>query len=141
MSVFRHGIYLLCFTRSRGGRGGRRQQTNSNGHDGAAQTTTSIAPDFLHPIYPPVLTGLLVLVSRSTILPDHEDPQPATIEIDRETGRIVDVLVDTLKMKDEYDSEGREVTWVLVPEGKVLLPGLVEYVHAFHVLPLPCRLM
>jgi hypothetical protein len=67
-----------------------------------------------------------VLVSRSTILPDHEDPQPATIEIDRETGRIVDVLVDTLKMKDEYDSEGREVTWVLVPEGKVLLPGLVE---------------
>jgi hypothetical protein len=58
-------------------------------------------------------------------------PQPATLIVDRASGKIRNVLEGQLSKQEEGSShpalEGAtEVEWVVVPEGKVLMPGLVE---------------
>lgn len=75
-------------------------------------------------------TGLLVFSSAQTILPGHKDPRPVTIVVHRETGKILDVVEGDLVGREELDvgkyGQGEVTEWVDVPEGKVLLPGLVE---------------
>lgn len=93
---------------------------------GSVAPATPAAQTFTSPRYPSQRGGLLVIVSRSTILPDSDELQPATIEVDKASGRISAVLVDRLKRREEYEEEQTAVEWVLVPEGRVLMPGLVE---------------
>ena len=62
----------------------------------------------------------LVVLAPSALLPGSHLPQPATIEIDTATGKIVDVHHG---LKPELAS-GAEV--VKLDKGKILLPGLIE---------------
>jgi hypothetical protein len=73
--------------------------------------------------------SLLVLASQSVILPGATGPQPATILVDTKSGIIVEVRPGHVASKDEYSgglSKGL-VEFIQVPEGHVVLPGLVEY--------------
>jgi hypothetical protein len=75
------------------------------------------------------MASLLVLVSHSVILPGSLDPQPATILVDIDSGKIVQVRQGHIAAKDEYRdrlTKGEIVEWIEVPEGQVVLPGLVE---------------
>lgn len=82
------------------------------------------------PLEFPRPTGLLVVVSPQTVLKDRA-PQPATIIVDRASGKIKNVLEGQLLKQEEGSSHSAlqgetNVEWVVVPEGKVLMPGLVE---------------
>lgn len=80
--------------------------------------------DFPHP------TGLLVIVSPQTVLKSGA-PQPATIIVDRASGKIKDILEGKLLKQSEDAGHpamvgAKEVEWIVLPESKVLMPGLVE---------------
>lgn len=75
-------------------------------------------------------TGLLVIVSPQTVLKSRA-PQRATIIVDRRSGKIEQVLEGQLLKQDEDAGHpalqgAKEVEWIVLPEGKVLMPGLVE---------------
>lgn len=75
--------------------------------------------------------GLTVFSAPQAILPGSVDPQPATILVDRGTGKIVQVIAGKCLSKGELSVEeslgSDEVNeWVQVDETKVLIPGLVE---------------
>jgi hypothetical protein len=75
-------------------------------------------------------TGLLVIVSPQTVLKSRA-PQAATVIVDKASGKIKDILEGQLLKQGEDAGhpalEGaKEVEWVVLPEGKVLMPGLVE---------------
>jgi hypothetical protein len=90
---------------------------------------THALPTPAQPIDFPQATGLLVLVCSQVVLPNHP-PQAATIIVDRASGKIKDVLVGELLAEGEEMhpalAEDKEVEWVLVDEGNVVVPGLVE---------------
>ncbi|KAJ9107839.1 hypothetical protein QFC19_002745 [Naganishia cerealis] len=76
---------------------------------------------------------LLVLVCAQTVLRGRP-PQPATVVVDRTSGRIRDVLPGLLLGPDSehpaLQAGKAAVEWVRVPEGRVLMPGLVDaHVH------------
>lgn len=76
-------------------------------------------------------TGLAVFVSPLTTLPGFAEPQPATIIVDQATGKVLDVVQGELaqdegSLKLEQYSSLKVDKFVKVPEGRVLLPGLVE---------------
>lgn len=82
--------------------------------------------------FPQPPTGLLVLTCSQVVL-QGLPVQPATIVVDRLTGKIKDVLAGELlgeeEVGDRYSALGGEkdnVEWIRVEEGKVLVPGLVE---------------
>ncbi|KAJ9128291.1 hypothetical protein QFC24_000584 [Naganishia onofrii] len=94
---------------------------------------THALPTPAQPIDFPQPTGLLVLVCSQVVLPNHP-PQAASIIVDRASGKIKDVLVGELLAEGEEMhpalAEDKEVEWVLVDEGKVVVPGLVDaHVH------------
>jgi hypothetical protein len=75
-------------------------------------------------------SSLLVLVSNSAILPGSLEPQPATILVNVDSGKIVQVRQGHIAAKDEYQellTKGDILEWIEVPEGQVVLPGLVEW--------------
>lgn len=80
---------------------------------------------------PPRPSGLAVFVSPLTVLPGSTEPEPATIVINQETGKVVDVIPGQL-IRDETSLDTRPYgdlkvdKFVEIPEGRVLLPGLVE---------------
>jgi hypothetical protein len=96
----------------------------------ASTLNANTVPKPEHPLDFPRPTGLLVLVSPQTVLKGRA-PQAATVIVDRVSGKIKNVLEGEL-LKQEKDSShpalggAKEVEWVFVPEGKVLMPGLVE---------------
>lgn len=54
------------------------------------------------------------------MLPGNESPKPATLEVDTTTGKIVAVHDRLLHVQEEG------VTFIEVPDTKILLPGLIE---------------
>lgn len=86
--------------------------------------TPDVPLDFPRP------TGLLVIVSAQTVLKSRA-PQAATVVVDRRSGKIKQVLEGQL-LKPAEDAEhsalegAKEVEWIVLPESKVLMPGLVE---------------
>ena len=64
-------------------------------------------------------SSLFVLAPRA-LLPGSDLPQPATIEVDTVTGKILKVHHG---LKPDLASGGEVVK---VDEGKILLPGLIE---------------
>ena len=75
-------------------------------------------------------TGLLVIVSSQTVLKSRA-PQPATVVVDRASGKIKDILEGQLlnQAKDGGHAAleaSKEVEWLVLPPSKVLMPGLVE---------------
>ena len=76
-------------------------------------------------------SGLAIFVSPLTILPDLAEPHPATIIVDQTTGKVLEVIAGEL-LRDERSLDlqrygGLEVNEIVeIPEGRVLLPGLVE---------------
>lgn len=67
-----------------------------------------------------------IILAPLALLPGGSSPQPASIEVDLSTRLITDIRLG-LELKSEHDYS--EV--VRIDEGKVLLPGLIEYVRLF----------
>lgn len=96
----------------------------------APNTTQDTLPKPSAPLDFPRPTGLLVIVSPQTVLQSRA-PQAATVIVDRASGKIKDILEGQLLKQGEDAGhsalEGaKEVEWLVLPEGKVLMPGLVE---------------
>lgn len=74
---------------------------------------------------------LLAIVSKQTVLTITGSPEPATILIDRRTGKFASVRKGKLQTKKDLEAElGTEIDWTLVRDGSVLLPGLIDpHVH------------
>lgn len=71
----------------------------------------------------PSATGILVCVSNNVLLPDSETPRPATVVVDRATGKITQVILS----KAPRSSFPQDAGWIDAGD-KYVLPGLVEYV-------------
>lgn len=96
----------------------------------ASTLSASTVPKPKHPLDFPRPTGLLVLVSPQTVLKGRA-PQAATVIVDKASGKIKNVLEGELLKQEEGSSHSalqgaKDVEWIVVPEGKVLMPGLVE---------------
>ncbi|KAJ9098073.1 hypothetical protein QFC20_006021 [Naganishia adeliensis] len=100
----------------------------------ASTLSASTVPKPKHPLDFPRPTGLLVLVSPQTVLKGRA-PQAATVIVDKASGKIKNVLEGELLKQEEGSSHSalqgaKDVEWIVVPEGKVLMPGLVDaHVH------------
>jgi allantoinase len=66
---------------------------------------------------------LLTVTSRKVLLPDSDLPRPATINVDLETGKIIEVFLGYIG--DEACKKGGDSHFVDAGD-KVVLPGLVE---------------
>jgi allantoinase len=64
----------------------------------------------------------LILTGKNVLLPGNDTPQPATIKIDKESGKIIDVRVG-YKVQETPD-----VNFINAGD-KFILPGLVEWVQ------------
>lgn len=75
--------------------------------------------------------SILAVVSKQTVLGQHETPQPATLLIDKQTGKFQSVRRGKLQTKKDLEAElGCEIDWTLIRDGSVLLPGLIDpHVH------------
>lgn len=72
------------------------------------------------------MSHLLVCTGKHVLLPGNDEPQPATIVIDRITGKIVEVRqAHSIETDTPLD---RDSTWLDAGDNLVL-PGLVECVH------------
>ena len=69
------------------------------------------------------MSHFLVCSGPSFLLPDSDTPRPATVVIDKVSGKIANVY-HTQILEHELQLPG-DVTWINV-HGKVVLPGLVE---------------
>ena len=69
----------------------------------------------------------IAFVSRNAVLPDHDDPTPATILVDTTTGKITDVLPGLVPRAEieKHPHDGTLLEWIDLGD-KHLLPGLVE---------------
>lgn len=65
-------------------------------------------------------TSKLFVAAHRALLPGNESPKPATLEVDTTTGKIVAVHDRLLHVQEEG------VTFIEVPDTKILLPGLIE---------------
>ena len=96
----------------------------------AGQLLTILFVEYALGFHLPLLPMLLVIVSAQTVLKSRA-PQAATVVVDRRSGKIKQVLEGQL-LKPAEDAEhsalegAKEVEWIVLPESKVLMPGLVE---------------
>lgn len=64
----------------------------------------------------------LIFTSQNVILPDYDRPVPASIKVDRSTGKIIEIVTSGTSLPEDGLAE-------LVDVGsKYILPGLVECV-------------
>jgi hypothetical protein len=108
----------------------QQQQAQAQCHSSISSHRVTMKP--LSPsTLPPRPSGFAVFVSPLTVLPGSTEPEPATIVINQETGKVVDVIPGQL-IRDETSLDTRKYgdlkvdKFVEIPEGRVLLPGLVE---------------
>lgn len=76
------------------------------------------------------MASLLICSGSRVVLPGHEEPTPASIVIDKASGKIIQVIQGRTT-PDDFASETAE--WIDAGNN-IVLPGLVECVHAL------CRL-
>jgi hypothetical protein len=82
------------------------------------------------------MAEFLVCTGSQVLFPDITDPVPATIIIERSTGKIIDVRRNQVS-REQLPFES--VEWIDAGD-KIVLPGLVEYVlpfsHIWYLTPL-----
>jgi allantoinase len=67
----------------------------------------------------------IVIASRNVVLPGCNDPEPATISIDKGTGKIINIQKAYLSSKQLFASVDEDATYIDAGN-KYILPGLVE---------------
>lgn len=70
------------------------------------------------------MSDLLVCTGSRVLLPEYDEPNPATIIVDKSSGKIVDVRRDRIT-HDQLALDAILVEWLDAGE-RVVLPGLVE---------------
>lgn len=73
------------------------------------------------------MTSFVVCSAQRVLLPDNNEPTPATIVIDKHSGRIVQVRPGQLT-HEELGLDQNKVEWIEAGNN-IVLPGLVECVQ------------
>ena len=68
---------------------------------------------------------MIILTSRSVLLPEFDAPQPATMVIDKSSGTIIEIYNDYRHQEIGFLKEKTGKEWLDLGD-KVILPGLVE---------------
>jgi allantoinase len=76
------------------------------------------------------MAEFLVCTGSKVLLPEGTDPVPATVIVDRSTGKIIDVRQRQIS-REQLPLE--PVEWIDAGDN-IVLPGLVEYGHSFRLI-------
>ena len=74
---------------------------------------------------PTSMAEVLVCTGSKVLLPECADPVPATVIVDRSTGKIIDIRPSRISREQLTTFES--VEWIDAADN-IVLPGLVEYV-------------
>ncbi len=69
-----------------------------------------------------------IFTGKNVLLPGSQVPQPATVIVSTETGKIIEVHAERHSRTDY--PEIADDHWLELDDDKYLLPGLVEFVHS-----------